>query len=435
MTNARSPPAPHRADEDEAGLADGAHTPRGEGARTPIAAIHAPRDAESGGGGRRRPVEGRRGRPEDRIDARSAATHAEALTEIEDRLQLRRLSRPRNEFRPAAALRQPPVDVPREPRAGVQLREKVCERAAVHLRYRAAPLVRVVHILRVRARRRSGAEDNRTHRAPLLLPHETGLPVRDRPVAVAHEAGRGHGGEVAGLAKGAVLVERAGRRGRRAVARGNAAPARAHRADVDRRHEAAIVAGCAVGNVAPSADAALAGVVLGAGLPVVAGLAVGGGRVTALRHAAHAVLDRAGAGARAAGGRAQALVDCAVAVVVHAIASLFRRRPGGAGLRHAAHAVPDRAGAGARAAGGRAQALVDRAVAVVVDAIASLARRRPRGAGLRHAAYAVVDRPRAGPHSTGRRSQVLIDRSVAVVVTAVADFRTTRGTARSEPDS
>src|SRR5207244_1858173 len=103
--------------------------------------------------------------------------------------------------------------------------------------------------------------------------------------------------------------------------------------------------------------------------------ALGGGRArgAGLRLAVDAVLHGGHARAHTAGRRAEAFVDLAVAVVVEAIASF-----GGAGVARGAlllltvGAVGHGALAGAHPAGGRAEAVVDGAVAVVVDAVAAL---------------------------------------------------------------
>ena len=73
------------------------------GGHVAIEEVHAPReDCGIAGEGSRRPVEGRRGRSERRVDTRAAPTATRALARIEDRPQLR-------------DRRQPPVTLVVEP--------------------------------------------------------------------------------------------------------------------------------------------------------------------------------------------------------------------------------------------------------------------------------------------------------------------------------
>src|SRR6185503_4589071 len=134
-----------------------------------------------------------------------------------------------------------------------------------------------------------------------------------------------------------------------------------------------------------------------------------------LRHAADAVVHRAGARRGPAGRRPQGLVHRTVAVVVHPVAGLGPGRSGRAGLRHAADAVVHRAGARAGPARRRPQGLVHRTVAVVVDAVAGLGPGRSGRAGLGHASRAAVDRAAACTDAAGDRSQPFVGRTVAVV--------------------
>src|SRR6267143_1525679 len=90
------------------------------------------------------------------------------------------------------------------------------------------------------------------------------------------------------------------------------------------------------------------------------------------------------------------LLSIVPSVVVDAVADLGRGGAGCAGLRDAGDAVVDGALAGADAARGGAEIVVDRAVAVVVDAVADLGRGSAGCASLRDAGDAVVDGALAG---------------------------------------
>src|SRR5438094_7526302 len=139
MRYGRSRAAPHRADGEVVGL--------DVGAREPTEETHEPRVEGVAGAGSRRPVAGRPGRAERRVDTRAAAGGTLPLALIEDRLQLR-------------DGRQPPVAVVVEPsrlcapvpartvadagRPAVQRREEAREGGPIRRGPTAAPDVRVV---------------------------------------------------------------------------------------------------------------------------------------------------------------------------------------------------------------------------------------------------------------------------------------------------
>src|SRR5207247_1869626 len=77
--------------------------------------------------------------------------------------------------------------------------------------------------------------------------------------------------------------------------------------------------------------------------------------------------------------------------------------------------------AGAVAARGGAETVVDRAVAVVVDVVAGLGRGGAWGAGLGDAGDAVVGGALAGADAARGGAEIVVDRAVAVVVDVVAD--------------
>src|SRR5947199_10863474 len=192
MRYGRSRAAPHRADEEVVGL--------DVGAREPTEETHEPRVEGVAGAGSRRPVAGRPGRAERRVDTRAAAGATLPLARIEDRLQLRDGRQP-----PVAVVVEPsrlgaPVPARTVADAGgpaVQRGEGAREGGPVRRGPTAAPDVRVVHAVQAAAP------------GYLLLPLEPRLVVGDRDVAVVHEPQR----------RGRSATRRAGRRG---AARGRA---------------------------------------------------------------------------------------------------------------------------------------------------------------------------------------------------------------------
>src|SRR5437016_7225158 len=168
---------PHRADEEVVGL--------DVGARESTEETHEPRVEGVAGAGSRRPVAGRRGRAERRVDTRAAAGATLPLALIEDRLQLRDGRQP-----PVAVVVEPsrlcaPVPARTVADAGpaVQRREEAREGGPIRRGPTAAPDVRVVHAVQAAAP------------GDLLLPLEPRLVVGDRAVRVVHEAqGRGRAG-------------------------------------------------------------------------------------------------------------------------------------------------------------------------------------------------------------------------------------------------
>ena len=181
-----------------------------------------------------RPIKRRRRRAEGRADAR-AADATSGGGHVQDGLQLRPLAR-WERARPATRW-EPPVGMSRDPVPALNPGEKARER-----RYPSGAVPLLLHWYWLSGSCGSAGARHVVHRGRLLLPHETSLEVRDRPVAVVDEALRGGN---AGLSSGAVLVERAantgtkvilvlaGRRG--AETRGDAGSADPSRASIGRR--------------------------------------------------------------------------------------------------------------------------------------------------------------------------------------------------------
>ncbi len=146
--------------------------------------------------------------------------------------------------------------------------------------------------------------------------------------------------------------------------------------------------------------------------------------------------ERTGAGVCLAAGSActaRAVVDCAIAVIVDAVAGFGLRTDGADASQRAALALRGAEFTGARVrraalAAGAARAVVDNAVAVVVNAVAGFAGRVDRADTNQRARLALHRPKRAGEgivlaagNACSRR--IVVDHAVAVVIDAVAGFR------------